>query len=543
MAKHKQKQQSNYDYCDNFEEIYGVAVVGIGGKFGYINSRGVEITPPKYDRALRFHWDVGRVQLNGKWGLVNKQGREITPTVYDEIKGHQDPIVRLGNKYGFVSCKTGELLTPIIYDDVKQWTQILDFSSRKFGKKDLACVKLGDIWGCINVCGEEIIPVKYEKIEINQSENPRVSAMLNGKWGFVDENGKEITAFEYDDVEIFRNGRAMVQKNSKFGFINNKGATVITLVYDDCESYFSYVLQDDDRRILPIWIKRGGKYGFIDINGNEIGELKYEKALSFHSISKDRELAAVVLNGSAGFIDQTGKIIIPCMYEPDFENRSNYYFYNNYANVKKNGKWGVIDANNQIIIPFLYDKFLENNHAGFRYAMRDSKKLSVDTKGNEWEMKKNLTARTFGKYIHVVDWNDVAESFRTLICFNEENIEISLKMYEKNFYKFKSIQFKPSDNIIRIHINYPDWECDWQRPSVGAQLFSVKDECSYGIFDWDEILDMEVRIEDNLTLTDSDVVAICIWTACDEGFFDSEESIKAFINKLDEQMKTIDENR
>jgi len=135
MAKLKQKQHSDYDYCDTYEEIYGVAVVGIGGKFGYINSRGVEITPPKYDRALRFNWDVGRVQLDGKWGLVNKQGKEITPPVYDEIKGHQDPIVRLGNKYGFVSRITGELLTPVKYDDVKEWTQILDFSSRKFGKK------------------------------------------------------------------------------------------------------------------------------------------------------------------------------------------------------------------------------------------------------------------------------------------------------------------------------------------------------------------------------------------------------------------------
>ena len=543
MAKLKQKQHSNYDYCDTYEEIYGVAVVGISGKFGYINSRGVEITPPKYDRALRFHWDVGRVQLDGKWGLVNKQGKEITPPVYDEIKGHQDPIVRLGNKYGFVSCKTGELLTPVKYDDVKEWTQILDFSSRKFGKKDLACVQLGNNWGCINIRGEEIIPIKYEKVEINQSENPRVAAKLNGKWGFVDENGKEITAFEYDDVEEFRNGRARVQKDGKYGFINNKGAMVIPLAYDNCESHFTYILHDEDRRILPIWIKRGGKYGFIDINGNEIIKPEYEQALPFHSIANDRELAAVVLKGAAGFIDQTGKNVIPCMYEPDFENHYHYCFYDSFANVKQGGKWGVIDADNQIIIPFLYDKFLENNHAGFRYATRNGKKLSIDTKGNEWKMEKDPAARTFRNYIHAVDWDDVADSFRTLLCLDEEEIEIDLKMYEKNFYSFKSKQFKPSDNIIRIHTNYPDWECDWKRPPVDADLFSVKDDCSYVIFDWDEILDMEVRIEDNLTLTDADVVAVCIWDACDQGFFGSEEGIKAFLNKLDEQTKTIDENR
>ena len=186
------KIQPDYDYRDTYEEYYGVAVVGKDGKFGYINNKDVQITPLKYNHAMRFHWDVGKVMLDGKWGLINKQGKEITPPVYDEIFGHQDPIVRLGEKYGFVSCKTGELLTPVKYDNAKQWMQILDFSSRKFGTKDLALVKLDGKWGCINVRGEEIISVEYEQIEINQSENPRIAAKLNGKWGFVNESGKEM---------------------------------------------------------------------------------------------------------------------------------------------------------------------------------------------------------------------------------------------------------------------------------------------------------------------------------------------------------------
>jgi len=164
MARGKQKQQADYDYRDTYEEYYSVAVVGKGGKFGYVNSRGVEIVPLVYDRALRFHWDVGRVQLNGKWGLVNKQGKEVVPPIYDEIKGHQDPIVRLGDKYGFVSRKTGELLTPVKYDEAQQWLQILNFTSRNRGSKDLALVKLDGKWGCVNASGKEIAPPIYEKI-------------------------------------------------------------------------------------------------------------------------------------------------------------------------------------------------------------------------------------------------------------------------------------------------------------------------------------------------------------------------------------------
>jgi len=535
----KQKQQPDYDYIDTYEELYGVAVVGKDGKFGYINRRGEEITPLKYDRAMRFYWDVGKVQLNGKWGLVNKQGKEITSIIYDEIKGHQDPIVRLGDKYGYVSCKTGELLTPVKYDDAKQWMQILDFSARKFGKKDLALVQLAGKWGCINVKGEEIIPVKYEKIDINQFENPRIAAKLDGKWGFISENGKEITAFEYDDVEEFHAGRARVKKEGKYGFINIQGAVVVPLEYDDCEPRFMKTYYKGDKYVLPIWVNRGSKCGFIDIAGNEIIKPKYEFAQPFDLVNDSLMLAAIALKGKVGFINNKGRNVIPCMYEPDFNNQYNYRFFSSFANVKLNGKWGVIDINNNIVTPFLYDEFLENSQVGFRYALRDGKKWSIDIKGNEWILEKNSDARTFKDYLHAVDWTDVAESFRMLICLDKESVDNDLEIYELNFHYFKNKQFKPSKNIIRICADYGD--CEWERPSVNAHLISVKDECSYGIFDWEEILDMEVRIEDNLTLTDADIVAVCIWEAGDQMPV-TEERIKLFINRLDEQTKTLDEN-
>ena len=106
---------------------------------------------------------------------------------------------------------------------------------------------------------------------------------------------------------------------------------------------------------------------------------------------------------------------------------------------------------------------------------------------------------------------------------------------------FKKKQFKPSQNIIRIHTRLCD-DSDWERAPFEVHKFSVKDDCSYAIFDWDEILDMEVRIEDNLTLTEAEVVAACIYSAYDDTIA-TEEGIKRFLGKLDEQTKTIKENR
>jgi len=533
--------KEKYDYRDTYEELYGIAVVGKNGKFGYINRRGRKITPLIYDRAKRFYWDVGRVQLNGKWGLVNLKGKEITPPIYDEIKGHQDPIVRLGERYGYVSCKTGQLLTPVKYDDAKEWVQMLNFASRKWGKKDLAEVQLDGKWGCINVRGEEIAPLKFERIEISQGENPCIAAVLNGKWGFIDDSGMEITKFAYDDVEQFRNSRARVKKNGKYGFINTKGVEVIPLMYDDCEQCFRDEYDEDfeNKRIMPVWVKLNDRYGFIDTGGKTVIKLKYENAKPFSPVSDTQALAAVLMNGAVGFVDETGKNVIPFDYEPNFENRYHYHFYNGFTDVRFGGKWGVIDTQNKIVIPFLYDEFLDNQNAGFRYAVREGKKWSVDAKGNEWDMKKNPSARVFKDYLHAAEWEDVAKSFKTLICVNEENdeeIERNLKIYEQNFNNFRTKQFKSSENFIRIY------SCEREQPPIQASLFSVKDECSYGFFDWAEMLDMEVRIENNLTFTDSDVVAICIWEAGD-CFPMTEQAIERFFNRLDEQTKTIDENR
>jgi hypothetical protein len=453
---------------------------------------------------------INKERINMKKKINDRQ--MIDAYDYHDTFDIVDGIVVVGKngKYGYINRKTGKLLTPLKYDHAETWTQIfVDLLNENLGDNDLAKVQLNGKWGCIDIRGNEIVPLTYDEIVINQMNNPYVAAKLNGKWGFIDKYGIVVVPFEYDSVKCFNECRARVKKNGKYGFINDKGGVVIPLIYDDCESHFINN-SDDDKHVPPIWIKLDGKYGYIDINGKVIVKPVYKYAASFHY---SHGMTAVIINDKAGFIDETGKEVIPFMYEPDFDKPYNYRFHGNFANVRLNGKWGVIDKNNRVVISFLYDEFLDNNYVGWRYALRNDRKLGIDTKGKEWTMQKNPNARTFKDYLKVVTWTDVAESFRTLIYKNRALTDEMLAIYEENFNNFSTKTVQPSQNIIRIHARYYKTQQD-QNP-IDAELYSVKDECSYIFLDWAEILDMEVRIEDNLSLSDAEVVATCIWRACD----------------------------
>lgn len=51
---------------------------------------------------------------------------------------------------------------------------------------------------------------------------------LNGKWGFVDQQGKIVIPLEYDAVWEFRKGIAAVLFKGKRGFIDVTGREVVT---------------------------------------------------------------------------------------------------------------------------------------------------------------------------------------------------------------------------------------------------------------------------------------------------------------------------
>ena len=179
---------------------------------------------------------------------------------------------------------------------------------------------------------EIIISPKYD-FAIPFSEGLAV-VKINGKYGYIDKTGKEITPLKYDSVSRFSEGLAVVTFNGKSGFIDKSGKEITPLKYDDFGVFSEGLVR----------VKLNGKWGYIDKMGKEITPLKYDFAFDF-----SEGLAVVTFNGKSGFIDKTGKEIIPLKYDNADK------FSEGLASVKLNGKWGFIDKTGKEIIPPKYD--------------------------------------------------------------------------------------------------------------------------------------------------------------------------------------------
>ncbi|NPD46378.1 MULTISPECIES: WG repeat-containing protein [unclassified Lentimicrobium] len=114
-------------------------------------------------------------------------------------------------------------------------------------------------WGFVDNDGKEVIPHVYEKADCFYMGY--ASVVLNGKMGLIDLKGNEVVPFEYDnDLMYFEGGLAVVKKGEKFGYVDLTGKVVIEIKFDEAEDV-------NDGKLK---VRMGEKWLFLDKEGNKI---------------------------------------------------------------------------------------------------------------------------------------------------------------------------------------------------------------------------------------------------------------------------------
>lgn len=267
-------------------------------------------------------------------------------------------LVKSKEKFGFIDSKGNETIS-LMYDSI--------YCGGEYGRvwqlTDLMAVCKNGRWGYINRDGKEVVPVVYDRVEADvlskNSHNKYDRIVKHGKMGLVDFNGDIIIPPLYDIIED-EEGKDLIffKDGDKYGYITLNNQIVIPCIYDYTTGFAK------DAELAPVG--KNGKYGFIDKNGNIKIELSYDFAGDFNN-----GLAPVVKNDKVGFIDEDGQVVVPFEYDAVYS--SHYYDfrfkhlshkalglgygfeYGNISFVKKNNKWGIIDKSGKLITPYKYD--------------------------------------------------------------------------------------------------------------------------------------------------------------------------------------------
>ena len=93
-----------------------------------------------------------------------------------------------------------------------------------------AKVKVNGLYGIIDIDGKEVVPPKYEVIQPFKDNRARVSA--NQLWGIIDMNGKEIVPVKYEKIGLFQNRKAHIREDGKWGIISWDGKVITAPKYD-----------------------------------------------------------------------------------------------------------------------------------------------------------------------------------------------------------------------------------------------------------------------------------------------------------------------
>ena len=123
------------------------------------------------------------------------------------------------------------------------------------------------------------------------------------------------------------------EATGKYGYKAN-GIWIIEPEYDRAEAFSESMAV----------VRKDGKYGYIDVSGRLVIPVKYQDAGSFSA-----GLAPVCLYGKYGYVDKSGEMVVPFKYSYAFP------FSEGLAAVELNGKVAYIGPDGKTVIPYMLD--------------------------------------------------------------------------------------------------------------------------------------------------------------------------------------------
>jgi hypothetical protein len=319
-----------------------------------------------YERIEPFNGKYYPVANRGFWGAVDANGKEIVACVHDSLlqRNGDYTAVKFKGEYGIIDLGETWIVTPQTnplqvlnnnryFEFAGKTTFLKSFSGEIIYFSDNSLEFAGgairerlpngshwiiDLDGTITYRSNQ--PEQTEEV-FPESEHFR-AIRKDGKYGFIDDQGRLRIANRYENVKAFSEGMAAIRIMHQWGFIDQHENLVVQPVFDDVGNY------DNGHSI----VMKDGLYGLIDKRGKVILPLRYD------DIKLNAQNRWVLRQqGAYGLADSTGRVIIHPKYDTLADTG------NGFVIARRNGKSGLLTLQGVNTIPMIYDDLVfDANH-------------------------------------------------------------------------------------------------------------------------------------------------------------------------------------
>ncbi len=166
-------------------------------------------------------------------------------------------------------------------------------------------------FGVIDIQGNEILSPRYNKIEFVESTGEFIITNSSDKVGIAYSDGKAKITVAYDEIKVMDSnlGLYLVNSNKKYGVIDSSERTIIYIEYDQIGIDVSKFPNDNIKNQYILYntmipAKINGKWRIFDVKGNRVNQNEYDNVGFISGNSSDK------VNGNALTIGDTGTIVV-----------------------------------------------------------------------------------------------------------------------------------------------------------------------------------------------------------------------------------------
>ena len=368
------------------------------------------IVPCEYDQVQAGDDDKYYLVTNGPLhGLLDWDGKTIIACVYNDIDLNKYVVffsVKRNGQKGLVS-RTGEELVPCAFDDCG----VID--------EYFLWMRKDNTYGIYSSEGEKVQPCKFSSFfvyegkkkkevslsdfaQLDRRQHPDLYAVVSGKVGTLD--SKKFTTklpCAYDYLSDFAprmkltNGvlteqrLAVCRLNGKYGIVNSEGKQIQPMGFDELRNDVSDPLSKelpDMGSARDLHVRIGDKWGILTADGEQLAEVKFDSVGVFHD-----GLAVVKAAERYGYIDRSGAIVIPIQW------MAAYDFSEGLAALRVDKKhFQFINTAGTVVIKSKKYDSVGRFRNGICRVVKGGKVKWIDTKGKELKDESNLAKEDEG---------------------------------------------------------------------------------------------------------------------------------------------------